>query len=653
MAKKAKATDDVKPPKDEEVKKQIGQMYARFRKAEGAVSPKLHPMWKMLDTFDRGDQWKDAAVPPWVPKPVTNFIRYIRTLKRANLASAIPKAKFSPVYPQDVDIVGRLQKAYDHVWETEEVARKVRRAIDRAVLQGTAIIYVYNDDDYVGGRYYSEGNPANQLYKGKICTKRFPNANFFPDPDAYCIEECKWIETTELLPFEQIRENMAFRNYCEKNGTLDKLDALNADLLERSDSSAGTIYGRDNKPTDGFSAVSGDEMALLHTHWERNFKRGKWHLTCTYYIPNLDFYLLRLEDIQPNEYPFAILYDEEEENSFWGSSTCMDVLENQKIINKLQQTAAIIGVLHQNPQKIVGRESGINAQELARTGTLPGKVWTANGDPSKAIHVLEPMDIPKGLFELDDRTQNNIRQIVGVNEAYTGQSVGSLTTSTGVQDLIERATIRDKDKMVQIDAFVERLSHLIVLMILHKWEDERPITTVAPNGTPQFEMYSPVSKIDRENLEWRVKSNVYAKAPMTQAAKRQQADKLLQTQGQFQFNPPVITPEEWVKMQEFDETPDILKRMEADRQQIEQDKANNLADQMAQLSQQALQLAQKGTSVDQIAQFLQQAAQEMLAKQEAQDLKNGISSQKPPMASPVQGPKGVTGEVQMANMARG
>src|SRR5690606_11196019 len=207
---------------------------------------------------------------------------------------------------------------------------------------------------------------------------------------------------------------------------------------------------------------------------------------------------------------------------------------------------AIIGVLHQNPQKIVYRESGINAQELARTGTLPGKVWTSNVPGEQAITVLKPMEIPRGLFELDDRTQANIREIVGVNEAYTGQSIGSLTTSTGVQELIERATIRDKDKMLQIDDFVERISHLIALFIIHKWKDERPITTVAPDGTPQFEMYKPVDDLTAENLQWRVISNVYAKAPMTQAAKRQQADKLLQTQGQFQFNPPIITPEEWI-----------------------------------------------------------------------------------------------------------
>lgn len=643
----------VKP--DEKVKARVSKMYSRFLKSEVEMIPR-HKKWVTLDTFDRGDQWKDAAIPPWVPKPVTNFVRFIRTLKRANLASNIPKTRFSPVYPQDEPIITKLQKAHDHVWEAEKVPLIVRRGVDRSLLQGTSIAHIYNDDTYVGGRYYGEGNPANQLYQGKICVKRFPNVNFFPDPDAYRLEDCKWIDTTELLSLAQVKENPAFQKYCKEHGSEKRLKEITTQQIDWDDSANGTVFNRDTKPGEG-GPIEGDEMITLHTHWERYYKAGKWHLNVTYYLRNLDFYLLQIEDVQPNEYPFAILYDEEEENEFWGSSTCMDILENQKIVNKLQQTAAILGVLHQNPQKVVFRESGINAQELARTGTLPGKVWTSNVPHDQAVGIIKPMDIPKGLFDLDDRTQNNIRAMVGVNEAYTGQSVGSLTTSTGVDSLIERATIRDKDKMLQIDAFVERISHLIVLFIVHKWDDERPITTVAPNGQPQYDTFDPLDKLTKDNLEWRVQSNVYAKAPMTQAAKRQQADKLLQTQGQFQFNPPVITPEEWVKMQEFDEQADILRRMEADRQRMEQDKANNIAEQIATLAQQATQLAQQGKSSDEIAQVIQQQAQQMVQQTQAQETKNGISSQQSgqqaPAAAEAQMPKGVTSQVSMANMANG
>lgn len=629
------------------VKQKIQKMTARFNKAQQAVMSK-HKMWKMLDEFDRGEQWKNAPIPPWIPKPVTNYVRYVRTLKRANLASAIPKPSFFPEYPEDRDVVDLLQKAHDHVWDKKKVPRIIRRCIDRALLQGTAIAYVYTDD-MIGGKYYGENNPKNQLFQGDIYVKRFPNANFFPDPDAYRLEDCKWIETTDILPLSYIKENPAFVKYCEQQGTLDKLKFLTTDQLERDDSASGTIFNRDNKPTDGGQDIQGDEMVTLHTHWERYYKNGKWQLDVTYYLKNTDFFLLRIEDVKPSEYPFAILYDEEEENDFWGTSTVMDFIENQKIINKLQQTASIIGLLHQNPQKIVYRESGINAQELARTGTLPGKVWTSNVPGEQAIKIIEPMDIPRGLFELDDRTQQNIREMVGVNEAYTGDSVGSLTTSTGVADLIERATLRDKDKMLQIDEFVERISHLIVLHILYKWQDERPISNIKANGDVEYFQWKPIDSLTADNVEWRVKSNVYAKAPMTQASRRQQADKLLQMQGQFQFNPPIITPEEWVRMQEFDDGEDILKRMEKDRQQLEAQQASNLAQQITEVATHIHELIANGMPQEQAAIVAQQMAQQLIDQQKAEEAKNGVSS---PPSEPTL-PKGVTSEVAMANMAKG
>lgn len=635
--------------KKEQVRQRIHKYEQRFQKAAVGVSH-LHKKWHMLDMFDRGEQWNSSSIPPWVPKPVTNYIRYIRTLKRANLASSIPKATFYPEYEEDKDIVSQLQKGYDYVWESQKIPRTIRRSVDRALLQGTGIAYVYYDDSTTAGKYFGSMDGRNKLYSGEIKVKRFPNANFFIDPDAKCLDDAKWVDTTELLSLNQIKENEAFRAYCKEQGTLKLLDELNTEQLERSDDSSGEIYDRENKITDGDMSIQGDEMVTLHTHWERYKKDGRWKLDITYYLRNCYFELLRIEDYLPNEFPFAVLYDEEEENEFWGSATAMDILENQKIVNKLQQTASIIGVLHQNPQKIVFRESGINAQELARTGTLPGKVWTSNVPGEQAITTIKPMDIPRGLFDLDDRTQQNIREMVGVNEAYTGQSVGSLTTSTGVDSLIERATIRDKDKMLQIDDFVERISHLIVLNIIHNWKEPRPITTIQPNGEAQFDQFQPVDKLTAENLTWRIRSNVYAKSPMTQASRRQQADKLLQTQGQFQFNPPVITPEEWIKMQEFDDMADILKRMEEDRVRMEKEKAQDLAGQITQIAQQISELVSQGVPMEQAVQQAEQAAQELIDQTKAEEMKNGISSNP---AKEQQLPQGVTNQVAMSNMANG
>ncbi len=634
--------------KIEEQRNRIQRYYQRFQKAEVAKGD-LNDRFKVLDTFDRGEQWKDANLPPWVPKPVTNFIRYVRTLKRANLASAIPMATFTAEYQEDAEIINRLDKAYRHVWQKQRVPRVIRRSIDRSFLQGTAIVYVYSDDDYVGGKYIKPKDSRNVLFQGDIQVKRYPSENFFPDPDAYCLEDMKWCETTEPLPLAQIKENTRFIEYTKKNGTYQKFMKLNYSTLSSSSTDeTGEIFDRDVTISESNPPITGDEMILLHTHYERYYANGEWHLDVTYYLPFCDFELLRIEDYKPNEYPFAVLYDEEEDKSFWGSATAWDFLENQKVINKTQQTSSVKATLHQNPQKVVSRDSGINARDLARSGTQPGRVWTTNSDPRNSIVNVVPPDIPRGLMEVEDRMKQDIREMAGVNEAYTGQSVGSLTTSSGVNSLIERATIRDKDKMVQIDAFVERISHLIVLNILHKWEEERPLAIEQPDGTTEYSQWQPIAKELRDNLSWRVKVDVYAKAPTTQASKRQQADQLMQYQGQFNFDPPIITQEEWIQLQDFEDKEKWLRRIQEDRAKKEAMEAMNWTQIIMQTADQVNQLRKQGMGNQEIQPQIQQFIQEMVEQQKQ------MAVQRPRDAAAAPGERqGVTGQQAMSAMIRG
>jgi hypothetical protein len=418
--------------------------------------------------------------------------------------------------------------------------------------------------------------------------------------------------------------------------------------LQRDNDATGDIFDRPvTKSTMTIQEESGDDMCTMHVHWERyRNEDGAWQVDVSYFLWNTDFLLYRIEDFKPSIYPFAVFHDEEEDNSFWGTSTAMDMLENQKIINKTAQAASIIGTLHQNPQKVVLRESGINAAEMSRTGTLAGKVWTSN--VPNAVETLTPPDIPKGLFDIEDRMKNDIKDMAGITEAYTGESVGSLTTSTGVDSLINRSTIRDRDKALQIDQFVEDLSNIIAQFILVYWTESRPIMTRKTNGTAEFEQWTPVPPEQYENLEWRVRSDVYAKAPVTAASKSQQADNLMQLQGQFQYDPPLITVEEWIEMKDFPNKSDILARMEMDRKNKQAQDQQSLTDQIMQIIAQAQQFKAMGSTDDQINQQIQPMVQDIV-QQTFTSGQNQGSSQSMSGAAP----KGTTSPTAMGNMTSG
>jgi hypothetical protein len=626
---------------EEEQRKLIQKYLHRFRLASDGMS-ELHTQWKIIDLFDRGRQWDSVKVPAWIPKPITNLIRYVRTTKRANLAQAVPQASFVPMTPLDAPLVKLLQKAYEHVWDEQKVPLMVRKVVDRSLLHGTSIAYVYAEEN-IRGKWYNEGHESNMLYKYDVKVKKLNNGNFYVDPTAYSLQEAGYATVTENPAFSDVKNNPLFKEYAGK-----KLQELKMADLQRDSNAAGDIFDRDNSKTDAsLASEQDDELVTMHIHWERyRNENGAWQVDVSYFLYNTDFLLYRIEDFKPSVLPFAVYYDEEEENSFWGSSTAMDMLENQKIINKTAQAASIIGTLHQNPQKVVLRESGINAAEMSRTGTLAGKVWTSN--VPNAVETLTPPDIPKGLFEIEDRMKADIKDMAGITEAYTGQSVGSLTTSTGVDSLIERSSIRDRDKTVQIDDFVEQLSNLISQFILVYWQEPRPIMTRMQNGNAQFDEWKPIPPNVIENLEWRVRSDVFAKAPMTQASKSQQADNLMQMQGQFQFDPPVITPEEWIAMKDFPNKEDILARMQEDRVKKQQQDAQQLEQHILGLIAQGNELKSQGATEEQVNQQLSPMIQEMVQKTFTSGTNQGSSETLTGSA-----PKGTTSPTAMGNMTQG
>lgn len=627
---------------EDEQRELIRKYFRRFQKAENAMG-ELHRLWKTLDLFDRGKQWDNVKIPVWIPKPITNLIRYVRTTKRANLAQNIPQAEFVPMTPLDAPLVRQLQKAYDHVWDEQKVPMTVRKCIDRGLLYGTSIAYVYAEEN-IRGKYFGDNHPSNQLYRYDIKVKRINNANFYIDPTAYTLQEAKWITITENLALSDVKNNPIFREYAGE-----KLKNLTYADIQRDSSAAGDIFQRSvTKTGQSLEHETGDEMVTLHIHWERyRNEEGRWQVDVSYFLWNTDFLLYRIEDFKPSVYPFAVFYDEEDDNSFWGTSIAMDVLENQKVINKTAQAASIIGTLHQNPQKVVLRESGINAAEMSRTGTLPGKVWTSN--IPNAVETIQPPDIPKGLFEIEDRMKADIKEIAGLNEAYVGESVGSLTTSTGVDSLIERATIRDRDKSLQIDQFVEDLSNLIAQFILVYWQEPRPIMTRMKNGDVEFEEWNPVPLSVVENLEWRVRSNVYAKAPMTQAYKSQMADNLMQMQGQFQFDPPIITPEEWIEMKDFPNKEDILARMQEDRIRKQNQDAQALQQAILNIIAQSQQLKAQGLTDEEVQAQITPMIDELVQQTFTSGQNQGTANQLPNSGAPA----GTFGVSEMGNMVQG
>lgn len=552
----------------------ILQRYEKARSAKTKVTEKMIE----LDKFDRGEQW-EGKYPPWVPKPVTNYIHLVKTTQRANLALQNQVAMLRPLHPEDDQAVQSLQKAYDGVWYRTDARYYVRDTIETALLLSTGILMVYWDDKIVSTR-------TGDTYLGDIRLKEIDPANFFPDPNAYRLKDCSYVVISEIVSLDWVKNNPTFINYAGRAA----LAELRPNMEKVSDTE---IYHRSYRPD-----VSTGDMIVFIQYWEKEMKDdGTYQFNVTYVAGDLELY--RIEGVRPNMYPFAILYDYPQRKSFWGKSTCELILENQKIINKVEQVTAIIATLMQNPQKEVLKESGINPKEVAIKGNKPGMVWTSN--MPDGIRYLDPPQMPKYLLEFAEYAKQNIRDQTGLSEAYLGESVGSLTTSTGVNSLIERATVRDRDKMIEIERFIKDLTEIIISFMLEFYKEERYIRIIQEDGSYEFFKFN---ASDYQGLRYDIHVDVTGKTPTSKALLADQGRDLLNMQGQYQFDPPIIIPEEALDMLDIRDKEKIKARM---REQREQNQLNDTIQVAGMLANAMLQ----GASPEQMYDMAQQMLEEL------------------------------------------
>jgi hypothetical protein len=538
---------------------------ARFKSAKTKRQEK-DPVWKELDAFDRNQQWDLESLPSWLPKPVTNFIHLVKYTKRAALAIDNPTGKLRAVSPNGVGQVDKLNKGFQYAWERIKARKVVRQNIETSKLLGTAIAHVYWDEAKEGTMGTTILGDEGYQFEGEIGIKELDPSAVYPDPSAFTIEDCRYIHVVERKPLEWVKKNAQLKALASK-GMKDVEEG------ENTPEDRGEIYLRDY-------VTENKGMVDFHSHYEKepNEEGG-----FTYYVSYLvgDQLIVDKHPLRPNRYPFAILYDFPQRHDFWAMSTCQFILDNQRIINKVESIIAMIGTLMQNPQKVVSKQSGIDPSTVSTYGNLPGFTVEANGDPTRAIHYVNPPNIPPVLFSLLENAKQNIREITGMNEAYMGGSVGSLQTSTGVQSLIERATMRDNDQMYDIELYIEDLSRLIIDFMVEYYEEPRMIRVMGES--PDDYSFEPFLGSIYRGLEYDIFIDVSSKAPITRLNESQTAEKLLTLQGQYGgvFGTAIIKPQEAIKMMNIPKSDEIIKRMDIEEMRNKTDEAMQVANMMA------------------------------------------------------------------------
>lgn len=522
-----------------------------FDDAKNSRADKRDAVFKELDAFDRGDQWniRKMTYPTWLPRPVTNFIHYVKTYKTASISVESLIGELRPLSPEDVEPVDEMQKIYEYMWDMLDMKYKIRDVISDSRLFGTGVLQLgWDENKIVGGKGYRA--------EGEIVAKVIPVTNFFPDPSAFDLDSCRYVVITDRVTKQLLKGNTLFKGKVEDI----KVSSKSAD--ER-----GEVLYRDY---DTYQ----DDVIDMYTFYEKvPNKDGGFGIKVTYVAGGKILHVI--EDLKPACYPFVVLREWKQTHDFWGKSSCEIILDNQKLINKIESIIALIGSLSANPPKIVNGSSGIDPKVLAKYGTASGYTFTSNGSPRDAVHVMEPPQIPAQLFNLLAETKGAIKEIAGLNDAYVGNAIGSVQTSSGINSLIERSTIRDKDAMYELEMFIRNLSSLLIKFMTTHYENDRllRIDNTNPNEEERFRFIK-FKGADYKDLDFDFVIDVTTKTEHSKQKEQEEMQKLLQMQMQFQPEVPLLTMEEAIQMSDIASVKKsaILKRMRQEEREVQLEK---------------------------------------------------------------------------------
>ena len=91
------------------------KILAQYKRAKDHKRDRMET-WQELIKFDKGEQWKDLGLPPFVPTPVTNYIHYVKSMKTAAFAIENPVGKLRAIGSQNIKAVDTLNRVVEGRW---------------------------------------------------------------------------------------------------------------------------------------------------------------------------------------------------------------------------------------------------------------------------------------------------------------------------------------------------------------------------------------------------------------------------------------------------------------------------------------------------------------------------------------------------------
>lgn len=491
-----------------------------------------HRKMRLLDATDKGDLWKacGAKFPPYQLLPDTNFVSYVHYNILASIYTVAKSAQLVPTCEEDVEFCERLNVAVEHDWDKNSVGYYMFLAGDRAALLNLGITQAIWDE------------------KSKnIAYRNVDPIHYMRDPNAEDLDAAGYVMVYQSYD----------RNWFLSNPLYKKVfDAKVKDKINASTENVPDYHG---KPAVG---DSGKEYNLF-IHWVRNEEGG----IDEYHTIDNEVLLLTKRNIKPNMYPFSELYCNLPGSALVGSSEPAKIFANNLVYNLMDSLAYTSVYKNQRPPKFVSTQSGLNIAAFVKHGNEADRTFVVNGDASKAVHYHQFPEVNASLPTMQTNMSFNIKSMSGVDDKYTGRDTGSIITTGGTEEMLNRVTLIDTPKIMNYERYAKRLTELTVRLMAEFSPDRTYVVKDDDRSTPTKVVYKTI-KIEADEMDpdavFEYAIQISSELPKNKQRVQAWANNMMEKQMQYQsqgVQVDVITPEEWIRCQDVPYKEQILKRM--------------------------------------------------------------------------------------------
>lgn len=539
---------------EEEILKKLKEHYEVGKRIYSPIFRKM----RMLDLTDKGKFWEaiGAKFPPYQILPDTNFVTYIKHNLLASLYTVSKSAEIVPTSQDDAEACTNINIAMEHIWDTTTISFLQFQAGERAALLNLGLTQVGWNETITGGT-------EDTFTKGDIELKNIDPMKFMRDPYSNNIDEAAWCCTYESFPKAVFLANKhyadKFKAYVKKN------KEEHPDIL----------------PSDDAAATTRKDYYNLIVFWtlEEDGSINEYHTV------DLKTILYMKQGIEPNTMPFAELYFNLPHGDPVGVSQPAKQFANQVTYNLLDSIAYTSIYKNQFPPKFISASSGININAFAKHGSEADKTFIVQGDPKAVVFYHQFPEISNMLPSKQQALYYGIQEMSGVDDKYTGRNTGSITTTGGTQEMLNRVTLSDAPAIMNYEHYTNRLTKLVLGNLLHF----SPKRTYFTKDKTEPNTWTTVG-IDFPNIDNNTVFNyvVQISSEMPKNKQRVQAWANTMMEKQMQYakdgqQVDLITNEEWLQMQDVPYKEQMMERMGFQKATDALQEAGQVIDEYAQM----------------------------------------------------------------------